>query len=276
MPLNFGLGGKTYPSVTRTITADEIAAYAAASGDDNPRHRPGPDQVASPLFTVVPGLPLVATVGLDPELGVENPLMIVHGEEEVVHHRPIRPGDGLTFTPTLLSVEDKGRGATFVVRVSAHDPDGAPVNDQYATVFVRGGGSGTDRPKADPPADPVKGAAVAEFTSHVAPEMPARYAEASGDHNPIHLDDAVAKMVGLPGIINHGLGTLSLVAAGLVRDLAAGDPERLTRIGARFTEVVLPGSSLSTTVWEGAEGHLFETVRPDGAAVMTGWLQVAD
>lgn len=274
MPLDFGLAGKTYPAVTRTITAEEIAEYAAASGDDNPRHLPGPDQVASPLFPVVPGLPLMAIVGLDPELGVDNPLMIVHGEEEVVHHRPIRPGDRLTFTPTLLSVEDKGRGATFVVRIAAHDPDGAPVDDQYATVFVRGGGSGTERPKLDPPADPVKGARVAEFTSRVAPEMPARYAAASGDHNPIHLDDAVARMVGLPGVINHGLGTLSLVTAGLVRDLAGGDPERLTRIGTRFTEVVLPGSSLTTTVWEGTDGLLFETVRPDGATVMTGWLEV--
>ena len=120
--LNFALRGKTYPAVTITVTADEIAAYAAASGDTNPQHAPGSDQIASIVFPVVHGLPLMAVVTTDPELNVENPLMIVHGEQEIVHHRPTRPGDTLVLTPSLVSVEDKGKGATFVARVAAATP----------------------------------------------------------------------------------------------------------------------------------------------------------
>ncbi|NIR41053.1 MAG: dehydratase, partial [Actinobacteria bacterium] len=81
--------------------------------------------------------------------------------------------------------------------------------DQYWTIFVRGAGSGTERTGGEKPAPPARGDVVATFTQHVPVEMPSAYAEASGDHNPIHLDDNVAKMVGLPGVINHGLGTLS-------------------------------------------------------------------
>jgi len=91
---------------------------------------------------------------------------------------------------------------------------------------------------------------VAEFARHVDVGMPARYAEASGDHNPIHLDESVAVAVGLPGVINHGLGTLSLVAGGLVEHVADGDVTRLARLWVRFTDMVLPGSDVETTVWE--------------------------
>lgn len=276
MPLTFELAGKTYPTVTHVVEADAIAAYAAASGDDNPVHQPGPDQVASPIFPVVPGLPLVGSVSLDPELGVDNPLMIVHGEEEIVHHRPTRPGDTLVLTPTLLSMDDKGTAGTFVVGISAATPDGEPVNDQYATIFVRDGGSGGPRPSpaAKPEEEEEPSVEVGRFTSHVAADMPSRYAEASGDFNPIHLDAGVAQAVGLPGVINHGLGTLSLVTAGLVRELADGDPVRLVRIQARFTDLVIPGSDLATTVIEASDRFRFSTARDDGSVVLTGEVEV--
>jgi len=275
MPLNFSLGGKTYAPVEATITADEIEAYALASGDLNPRHRVGPDQVASPIFPVVPGFALIGTVTLDPELGVDNPLMIVHGEEEIIHHRPVRPGDVLVLSPSLDSVEDKGKGATFVAKVAATTPSGDAVNESYATIFVRGAGSGAERPPSTRPDPPARGDRVASFTSHVDVGMPTRYADASGDHNPIHVDPAVAAMVGLPGGINHGLGTLSLVTAGLTEHVAAGDPTRVTRIGVRFTDMVIPGSDLTTTVWASHPGYVWETTRPDGKVVMTGSLEVA-
>jgi acyl dehydratase len=270
MALNFDLGGKVYDPVSRTITADEIEAYARASGDSNPAYVKGPDQIASPIFPVVPGFPLMGVVSGDPELNVENPLMILHGEEQIVHHRPIHAGDTLVFTPSLLSVEDKGRHGAYAIRVAAETEGGDPVNEQLATIIVRGAGSGEKRPSApreepEPPGEP-----AVSFSRHVAEDMPTRYAAASGDPNPIHVDDGVAKMVGLPGVINHGLGTLSLVTGGLVEHLAGGDPASVRRIKARFTDVVFPGSDLDTSAWGAGDLHRFETVRPDGKVVMRG------
>jgi acyl dehydratase len=276
MPLNFDLAGKTYDPITRTVTAEQIEAYARASRDDNPRYRADhDDQVASPVFPVVPGFAEMGRISGDPELNLENPLMIVHGEEEIVYHRPMRPGMTLTLTPSLESVEDKGSGATYVAKIAAQ-ADGDLVNEQYATIFVRGAGSGQERPKGEKPAPPTKGEEVASFTHHVDEGMPPEYAEASGDHNPIHLNPDVATAVGLPGVINHGLGTLSLVSGGLVEHLADGDPTRLRRLKVRFTDMVIPGSDLDTTVWDSdGDSFLFETTRPDGAVVMTGSLEVA-
>lgn len=270
MPLNFDLGGKVYDPVTRTITSEEIEEYARASGDTNALYAKGPGQVASPIFPVVLGFPLMGTVTTDPELNVENPLKILHGGEEIVHHRPVRAGDTLVFTPSLLSVEDKGRNGVYVIRVGAATEDGEPVNEQFATIVVRGAGSGEERPSSSKETPEEPGAPSVTFTRHVPEDMPSRYAKASGDHNPIHLDDEVARTVGLPGVINHGLGTLSLVTGGLVERLAGGDPAKVRRIKVRFTDVVFPGSDLETRVWDAGEGYRFETLRPDGKVVMRG------
>lgn len=276
MPLNFGLT-KTYPSVETTVTGEQIETYAVASGDSNPQHKQGDDQVASAVFSVVPAFSLMGSAGTDPELGVDNPLMIVHGEQRFRYHRPITPGTTIRLQPSLESVEDKGKHGTFVSRVSITDDAGEPLVDQWATILVRGAGSGEARDSA-PQESPAKGAVAATFTKHVDVDMPKRYAPASGDHNPIHLDESVATMVGLPGVINHGLGTLSLVTGGLVEHLAGGDVTRLRELSCRFTAMVIPGEDLTTTVWEtdGDGAYLFETAKDSGEVVVAGAIEVAE
>ena len=59
-----------------------------------------------------------------------------------------------------------------------------------------------------------------------------RYAGASGDFNPIHIDEEFARQVGLPGRILHGLWTMAQVAR--AAEQAAGGPQRLRRLSAQF------------------------------------------
>jgi acyl dehydratase len=65
-----------------------------------------------------------------------------------------------------------------------------------------------------------------------------QYAEASGDHNPIHPDDQVARSVGLPGVIAHGMYTMALAA----RAVEAWFPgAEVVSLGCKFTSpVVVP------------------------------------
>ena len=66
-----------------------------------------------------------------------------------------------------------------------------------------------------------------------------RYAGASGDFNPIHWSDRVARSVELPGVIAHGMYTLALAARAL--DTWAGGPGRVRELGCKFTKpVVVP------------------------------------
>lgn len=75
-----------------------------------------------------------------------------------------------------------------------------------------------------------------------------RYAGASGDFNPIHIDPEFAKAVGLPGTILHGLYMMGLVAKANAA-LADGDPRALKRLSVQFrgmgapeTEIVVSGT----------------------------------
>jgi len=74
-----------------------------------------------------------------------------------------------------------------------------------------------------------------------------RYAGASGDFNPIHWSDRVARSVELPGVIAHGMYTLALAARAL--DTWAGGPGRIQELGCKFTKpVVVPDDDAGVQV----------------------------
>jgi acyl dehydratase len=68
--------------------------------------------------------------------------------------------------------------------------------------------------------------------------LTARYAGASGDFNPIHIDEEFARAVGLPGRILHGLWTMAQVARAQTE--AAGGPEHLKRLSVQFRGMGVP------------------------------------
>jgi acyl dehydratase len=76
--------------------------------------------------------------------------------------------------------------------------------------------------------------------------LPHRYAGASGDFNPIHIDPEFAKAVGLPGNILHGLWMMAQVARGNAQ-LADGDPRALKRLSVQFRGMGFPEQELVVT-----------------------------
>jgi acyl dehydratase len=87
---------------------------------------------------------------------------------------------------------------------------------------------------------------------------PHRYAGASGDFNPIHLDRDFATQVGLPGTILHGLWTMAQVARASV-DAAGGDPRSLKRLSVQFRGMGFPEQEI-TVAGEGSEEREGRTV----------------
>jgi acyl dehydratase len=76
--------------------------------------------------------------------------------------------------------------------------------------------------------------------------LPHRYAGASGDFNPIHIDKEFAEQVGLPSNILHGLYSMAQVARGCVQ-AAGGDPRSLKRLSVQFRGMGLPEKEISVT-----------------------------
>jgi acyl dehydratase len=85
---------------------------------------------------------------------------------------------------------------------------------------------------------------------------PHRYAGASGDFNPIHIDPEFAKAVGLPGNILHGLYSMAQVARANVA-AAGGDPRALRRLYVQFRGMGFPEQEITVTgtVKEAGEGR---------------------
>jgi acyl dehydratase len=92
--------------------------------------------------------------------------------------------------------------------------------------------------------------------------LPHRYAGASGDFNPIHIDPEFAKQVGLPGNILHGLWMMAQVARAHT-EAAGGDPRALRRLAVQFRGMGFPEKELvvTSTVTEARNGTVVtETV----------------
>ncbi|MHB8656442.1 MAG: MaoC/PaaZ C-terminal domain-containing protein [Solirubrobacteraceae bacterium] len=77
------------------------------------------------------------------------------------------------------------------------------------------------------------------------PYITVRYAGASGDFNPIHIDEEFARQVGLPGRILHGLWTMAQVARAHTE--AAGGPAALKRLSVQFRGMGRPGEEIEVT-----------------------------
>jgi acyl dehydratase len=83
--------------------------------------------------------------------------------------------------------------------------------------------------------------------------LPYRYAGASGDYNPIHLDAEFAKQVGLPSNILHGLYSMAQVARACTQ-AAGGDPRSLRRLSVQFRGMGLPEQEIVVTGAQNEQG----------------------
>lgn len=265
--------GKSYEERTFKVEADRMKAYAQATNDTNPAYLDESREggiVAQPIFNVVPAWEASGLAMADTVPSEDFP-RLVHGEQDMEFHTPVRPGDVLLSTAKMISVDEKATGETATAEVTTVNQSGETTTVSRMTIFIRGGRSGGG---ARPPKEEIdRGAPTAQVTQTVDEDQTYRYAEASGDNNPIHLDENFAKMVGLPGIINHGLCTMAFTARAAVESLCGGDPGKLRRFKVRFSKPVLPGQSITTSFWKTGEEDgkaifAFETKNEAGDAVI--------
>ncbi|MGC1678592.1 MAG: MaoC/PaaZ C-terminal domain-containing protein [Candidatus Binataceae bacterium] len=278
MPLNKACVGRQYPPIASDVTADAIGAYARAYNEDNPAFfdasRPG-GIVAPPMFGVVVTWNSVMGAVTDSEVGADL-LRLVHGEQDMRFLAPIRPGDKITSRAKIISIETRPSGETMAVELSAKNQTGAPVQRIVFGVFIRGGGRRAALAQARA-VEVERGEPLFSAAQKIDPDQTVRYAAASGDHNPIHVDENIARMAGLPGIIVHGLCTMAFTSKVAIDKLCGGDPARLKRLAVRFSRPVRPGETITTKIWRDDEGEhdgratfVFETFNANNQAVIKG------
>ncbi|MFT4049118.1 MAG: MaoC/PaaZ C-terminal domain-containing protein [Solirubrobacterales bacterium] len=105
-----------------------------------------------------------------------------------------------------------------------------------------------------------EGASIGEVKVTPDKYLPHRYAGASGDFNPIHIDNEFATMVGLPSTILHGLWSLSQVQRAAI-EAAGNDPTKLKALSGQFRGMGVPEKEVTVT------GRV-KTVEASGEAIV--------
>ena len=150
MPLNREFIGREYlSSESYEVSRELIRRFAEAIGDSHPAYTDVeaakalgyPDVIAPPTFLTVLSYRF-ATEGpiVDPALGLDYAL-VVHGEQRFVHHRPVRAGDVLTVTSSVVDIRDAGRNELMTTKATV-TANGEPLADVYSTLVSRGTAAG--------------------------------------------------------------------------------------------------------------------------------------
>jgi acyl dehydratase len=225
----------------------------------------GIEQRVLPTFGV-----LIAQARPARGLGDFDRAMLVHAEQSFELHRPL-PAEGTARTvSTVTGIYDRGSGALVVSENVAVDAaSGEPLVTSRSSVFIRGeGGFGGER-GSDPPWERPDREPDYRVVMQTRPEQALIY-RLSDDRNPLHVDPKFAARGGFSQPILHGLCTYGFTGRALLHTLCDSDPARFRSMSGRFTRPVLPGESLTVSMWrqDGGGTCLFQTAREDGAVVI--------
>jgi acyl dehydratase len=250
------LVGLTSEPLEVSWTSDDAICYALGIGlgrDDlcfTTENTEGVTLQTVPTFGLVLGdygATVMSALGVDPAA-------VVHAAEEFTLHNPVPTRGLLTTTTTLTGIFDKVSGALVTLETRAVlSGDGRPLFTKATSAFIRGyGGWGGDR---GPSARSERPSRDPEYVVRLSTcESQALLYRLSGDRNPLHSDPAFARRAGFGRPILHGLCTLGMTAAALLRTCCDNNPSRFVSVAGRFVSPVFPGDDIIVRIWSHSPG----------------------
>ncbi len=250
--LNRDFLGKEYSTEPQIVEPESIRQYALATNDRNPRYlnaESDAELVPPPLYPVVFLPPILDQLVEDSEEMDLNILRVVHAGHKMSWRETIRPGDQIHTTTKIINMEQ--RGVNDILDMLIHCKRGETIVVEMEFRFLVRGKKVTKNGKPKGSAQVIeRGKVLAKKTTVVTDDQGLRYAEASGDHNPIHISDEIARSVGLPSAILQGLCTMAFASQVIVDELLEGDPNRLKNMEVRFSKPLLMDQILTTDVYD--------------------------
>jgi acyl dehydratase len=278
MPINpDAVGSKSQP-VQRSWDSKDALLYALGVGagaadpfaelEFTTENSTGIDQKVLPTMAVVLGFGGGGALG---SIGSFNPAMLVHGEQAIALRAPIPTTGSITTVEEVVGIYDKGKGAVIVTEASSTDTSsGEVLFTNRASLFIRGeGGWGGDRGPSGPQNVAPDRQPDHTVTYATRTDQALLY-RLSGDRNPLHSDPKFAAMGGFDRPILHGLCTYGFTGRALLQSLCGGDPARFTSMEGRFSSPVMPGESLTVSMWVDGNSAVFRTSGDDGRVVLDG------
>jgi acyl dehydratase len=197
------------------------------------------------MATVLTRVPLLKDCGYDYT-------KVVHGEQHLSLHRPLPPEGELIASARVIAAYDKGAGKGAVIYTETavrSAADGNPMFTLVSSTFARGdGGFGGPAGSGPPPHAIPERKPDATATLQTRKDQALLY-RLNGDRNPLHADPDLAKRVGFPAPILHGLCTYGVACRAILRTVASYDHTRITGFDVRFSSPVYPGEAIATDMW---------------------------
>ena len=270
MPINpEAVGVKGQPS-QRSWTSKDALLYAVGigAGTDELQYTTENtkdiDQKVFPTFAVIVGgggIPMR-------EVGSFNPALMVHGEQGIELLSEIPAEGEIESVGECTAIYDKGSAAVLeFTSESKSVATGEVLLRTRTSLFCRGeGGWGGDRGPSEKIQFPDR--TPDQQVSYTTREDQALTYRLSGDRNPLHSDPSFSAMGGFEKPILHGLCTYGFTGRGLLNALCDGDAGRFKSMNARFSKPVIPGDTLTVSMWVDGSEALFRTTNQDGDVVI--------
>lgn len=257
--------------------ATRIAAYAEATGDTTPAVLAGDGVPATLPVLLVFDAAEAARADLPAEIW-ERIHGGVHGEHDLLLHRPLRPGEFLDTWSEVSAVRTVRSGTQVVVHFDQVDADGQLAAEQWWTMILLGAAGLDDL--GSMPADhrfpePARVDPLPPAVLHVAADTAHRYAELSGDWAAHHFDLDVARAAGFDYVFAHGLCTMAMCTHRVLDAIGVGDPSLVRRVAVRFAAPMPLGADLTTSTYGIDENAFaFEAHCGDAVVVSHGRLEL--
>lgn len=223
------------------------------------------NQLVPPTFAVIVGM---GGIPFD-KIGSFNFAMLVHGEQAIEVFGAIPPNGKVRTTGKVAGIYDKGKAGLVVFECESKDAETGEVRFRNRmSAFIRGaGGFGGDPGPKSAPFEAPSRKPDHEVTYQTREDQALIY-RLSGDMNPLHSDPDLAKSVGFPKPILHGLCTYGFTGRALLSALCKNDVTRFRSMEGRFSKPVFPGQAVTVKMWVDGQTAVFQTVNPDGDIVL--------
>lgn len=258
-------------SATTSSWADrDVILYHLGIGAGNPptderelRYTYEGDLHVLPAFATIPPFSTMMSLGMVDGLDI-NLTQILHGEHEIIVHRPLPTEGSVRHDARVTGVYDKGKGALITMEIDSIDmKSDQPLFTNKPSIFVRGeggfgGDSGPGEQHATPDREPDH-----VVDSPTLPQQALLYRMSSGDLNPLHADPGFAMFAGFERPILHGLCTYGIALKAVVDTALDGDANAVTSYAARFAGAVYPGETITTRIWNEDDGLILTATVED-------------
>ena len=180
---------------------------------------------------------------------------VLHGEERLTLHQPLPDAGTLLLDSKVTAVHDKGpdKGAVIYTESQARrENDGGAVFTLGRTIIARADGGFGGSPGSGRQAHPIpKGEPDLSCTLRTRSDQALVY-RLCGDRNPLHANPALARRLGFPVPILHGLCTSGIACRAILKTICEYDHTLINEFDVRFSAPVFPGETIVTEMWQEA------------------------